>query len=73
MDDHILDIIEQGELKCEDWASENVYWEKFRCSCGKMCNLVDGMTMTPDPYAIPICSMCFETAFENQKEKRDGV
>ena len=54
----IPDPIEQGEVRCEDWAVENVVGENFICECGQQCKLDDGILLTANPYGIPVCGDC---------------
>lgn len=56
------DPIELGEMRCEAWADENAVGDKFRCDCGNLFSLDEGATLSPDPYAIPVCGECFEKA-----------
>lgn len=60
--EYIPDPIELGEMRCEDWAAENVRGNRFRCCCGAVCNLEQGVSLSPDPYAIPVCPKCFDQA-----------
>jgi len=66
---YIPDPIELREARCERWAEDNVKDKMFKCSCGKWCDIGDGGTISPDPYAIPICCDCFEEWLNMQKEK----
>lgn len=54
----IPDPIERGEARCEDWAAINLHGEIFTCQCGSKCHLNDAETLSPDPYAIPVCPQC---------------
>ena len=60
----IPDPIERGEQRCEAWAADNVQGDCFTCSCGNVCNLGDAETLSPDPYAIPVCGECFDKAMD---------
>lgn len=55
----VPDPIERGEQKCEDWHDQCVDGDEFVCDCGNRCKLSDGETLSPDPYAIPVCQDCF--------------
>lgn len=67
---YIPDPIELGEARCERWAEDNmVNCSDFLCSCGKLCPLRDGETLSADPYAIPVCGACAEKYFKKMKEK----
>lgn len=57
---YMLDPIERGEARCERWASERVTGDVFLCGCGVECPLDAGETLSPDPYAIPICPGCMD-------------
>lgn len=58
----IPDPIERGEDACEAWALENVKDDIATCCCGNEFKLSEGETLSPDPYAIPVCWECFEKA-----------
>ena len=62
MNDYIPDPIERGEDRCESWAFENVQGDIATCCCGNRFKLSEGETLSPDPYAIPVCGECFEKA-----------
>ena len=62
MFDYIPDPIEVGESRCENWYFENVKGDIATCCCGNTFKLSDGETLSPDPYAIPVCGECFEKA-----------
>ena len=76
----MLDPIERSESRIESWAQDNVDGDRFRCSCGKWCEFMLGETLSPDPYAEPVCPECFERAMdekypdwrEKMKQPRDG-
>ncbi len=57
------DIVELHESAIEDWAMENVRGEDFRCACGEWCPLSDGDTISPNPWAKPICPKCLDEYF----------
>lgn len=58
------DLVERGTSRCEDWYFDNVLGNDMRCCCGKTCRLEDALAVSPDPYAIPVCPECFESAME---------
>lgn len=60
----IPDPIERGEARCEAWAAENVRGNVATCQCGNEFNLRDAQTISPDPYAIPVCPECFDYWFD---------
>lgn len=62
MNDYIPDPIERGEARCEAWAFENVRGDIATCYCGNTFKFSEGETLSPDPYAIPVCGECFEKA-----------
>jgi len=64
--DYIPDIIERGEDRCEAWALENVQGNVATCSCGDTFDLGKGETLSPNPYAIPVCPKCFEKAVKEK-------
>jgi hypothetical protein len=59
---YIPDPIEIGEDRCENWAFANVEGNIATCSCGNKFELDKGKTLSPDPYAIPVCEKCFNKA-----------
>jgi hypothetical protein len=63
------DQIEMMESACEWWADENVKGDMATCSCGRQFKLVDGETLDPNPYAIPVCPTCFEEWCNKQERK----
>ena len=71
MDDYIPDILEQGEMRCEAWAAENVVGDVATCSCGRTFNIDDGETASADPYAIPVCPTCFGEWFDEREAESD--
>ena len=64
--DNLPDPIEIGERRCEDWATEFVHGDTMTCCCGKTCSLGEAQTLSPDPYAIPVCPDCFEAAVKKR-------
>ena len=56
---YLPDPIESMEASAERWADDNIKGNMFKCSCGKWCSIMDGETLSPDPYAIPVCPDCF--------------
>lgn len=72
----VPDPIERGEARCEDWAIDNWRDGKMRCCCGKWFCENQAETLSPDPYAIPVCPECFEKAMDKKwpgwREKMDS-
>jgi hypothetical protein len=72
---NIPDVIEQRENSAATWAFDNIKYNKetkkatFLCDCGKWEHLANGETLSPDPYAIPICRKCFD---KFMMENKDG-
>lgn len=62
----LLDPIERGEAACEQWAAENLRGDIATCSCDREFKLEDGESLSPDPYAIPVCPICFGKWFEEE-------
>ena len=57
----MVDPIEAAEARCEDWALENVDANGIAvCFCGRTFPLEQGHTLSPNPYAIPVCPKCFQ-------------
>lgn len=55
-------------------AAESRYFEmiqpdgKFRCDCGELFDPEnEGGVISPNPYAMPSCSKCFEIAFKESQ------
>lgn len=76
MPDHLPDFCERGEARVEAWQVDNVIGRQFRCGCGKWCDLRYAETLSPDPYAIPVCPVCFAKACDEKygpgwREKMD--
>jgi len=65
---YIPDPIERAEAVVENWAYDNIKGNQFKCGCGKWCDLQDGETLSPNPYAIPVCPDCAEEHYK-KKEK----
>lgn len=63
---YLPDIIERGESRCEQWEIDNVYGDIMTCCCGRTCKLEKAKTLSPDPYAIPVCPTCFDQAMDNK-------
>ena len=61
----ILDHIKRGEARAESAYFNMVQSDgRFKCDCGKVFDPDDeGGTVTPDPYAMPVCGECLEKAF----------
>ena len=60
MNDFLPDYLEWREMACEKWY-ENVDKDgNAKCYCGKTFKLSEGVQMSPDPYAIPVCPDCFD-------------
>lgn len=71
---HIPDPTELGERRIEDWAFDSVNGNVMTCPCGKTCDINQAETLSPDPYAIPVCPDCFDDYMsrkfgENWKDK----
>lgn len=54
----IPDILEQGEMRCERWADENIAGDTFHCSCGEWRPLSEAEALSADPHVIPVCRKC---------------
>lgn len=64
---YLPDPIEKGEDSCERWAEEHMINNMFKCGCGKMVDINKAETLSPDPYAIPVCPDCFNEWWEQKK------
>jgi hypothetical protein len=58
----MLDPIERAEI-----SAENAFFamsqpdDKLKCGCGQVFDPdKEGGTVSPDPYAIPVCNRCLE-------------
>jgi len=68
---YIPDPIERAEASAERWAEENVVnYADFLCSCGNLCPLQEGETLSADPYAIPVCPECAEKYWKEMEKKK---
>ena len=54
----ILDPIERGEARIESWYYDNVKDGQFKCDCGKMIRVENGVPSSADPYSSLICDEC---------------
>jgi len=54
------------EDACERWAFDHTDGEMMTCCCGKQCRLDESETLSPNPYAIPVCPDCFEKACDDK-------
>lgn len=52
------DILESMEAAADAWYHDNVIGDEFRCGCGVMCKLDDSVSISPKPYAPPVCPAC---------------
>ena len=66
MREYLPDPIERGEARIEAWRDDNVIGRQFRCCCGKWCDMRYGETLSPDPFAILVCPVCFEEAMDER-------
>jgi hypothetical protein len=66
---YIPDPIEQGEARVERWYFDNVKDHKFKCDCGQMVRVEDGVPAGQDPYSPLVCSSCagLDDFLESQK------
>ena len=68
----ILDPIERGEQRCENWYYDTKVGDKHRCSCGELFKLEDGQEVSADPYAIPVCPKCFQEWYDDTRNKKQN-
>ena len=75
--ERIPDFCERGEAACEAWAAENAHGDTFTCCCGAECPWEKAETLSPNPYAIPVCPKCFEEVMDKDypgwREKMNGT
>jgi len=67
---YIPDPIERMEASAERWADDNIKGSKFLCGCGKWCELNNAETLSPNPYALPICRGCAEDHWEKYRSNK---
>lgn len=65
MINYLLDPIERREMMAESTYSDMQQPnEKLKCCCGRVFDpSEEGETLTPDPYAIPVCATCAQQYF----------
>ena len=62
---YIPDPIEQMES-----SAERAYFEmlqpdgSLKCGCGKLFKEDEGIVMSPNPYAMPVCPDCADEIFQ---------
>lgn len=54
----MMDQIEQWEAAAERWAADNVVGDQFVCGCGQQCFSSEGVYVSPNPFAPPMCPEC---------------
>lgn len=63
-DIYIPDPIERMEAAAERQFDEQMTKDGFRCSCGRVFDPdKEGGTVSPNPWAMPVCGECLEKAF----------
>lgn len=66
---YIPDPIERGEASAERAWDERFDGHLFTCYCGKKFDPdKEGGTVSPNPYAMPVCDDCYEQAFPTEPE-----
>lgn len=80
-EDVVMDQLESMEAAAEGWADANIVGDSFKCACGRMCKLEDGVASSPNPFSPPMCRECIgqemqalsdERAKEDHEIARDG-
>ena len=64
------DPIECMENVADAWASKNIIGDMFKCGCGRIYHLDDGICISSNPYAIPVCIDCAEEYFGKNFEEK---
>jgi hypothetical protein len=54
----IPDPIEAAESSAERWADDHIRGNDFKCCCGKWIPISEGVCISPNPYAPPVCIDC---------------
>jgi hypothetical protein len=59
--------IERGEMRAEAAYDEMIQPDgKMKCPCGELFDPdSEGETLSPDPYAMPVCGKCCEEYFSS--------
>ena len=66
----IPDITERLEMGAEDKYFDMLQpGGKLKCDCGKIFDSSEGTTISPNPYAMPVCPTCFENFSWNGESK----
>lgn len=66
---YLPDPIERAEARAENWAFDNIKGDMFKCGCDKWGKLCEAETLSPDPYAIPVCHDCVKAYYKNIEKK----
>ena len=61
------DPVERGEVSAEEHMINNM----FKCGCGKLVDINEAETLSPDPYAIPVCHDCFDEWWGSDKKDKN--
>lgn len=67
---YIPDPVERMENRAERWYDEFIEGDEFICGCSKRCKIVDGETISSNPYAIPVCPDCCKKLIKDEKKKK---
>lgn len=62
MSDRLPDFLESMESAAEarmDEATAGLPDGKFRCCCGRIGDLDSANPVSANPYAMPVCDVCF--------------
>ena len=65
------DFIERMEDTAESQYYDMLQGDgRLKCSCGRLFDPSDeGGTLSPDPYAMPFCNYCLESAAKGERKK----
>jgi len=64
------DYLEMRESSAERRLDEILQPDgRIKCQCGELFDPGDGITTSPDPYAIPICPKCSEEWMKEMEER----
>lgn len=69
---HVPDPIERGEASAERAYDEMMQPDgKMKCPCGALFDPnCEGGTISPNPYAMPVCPKCWEGAFDESQSRQ---
>ena len=70
MRDQLENMEAAAESKLDDMMQED---GRLKCGCGRFFTLDEGETVSSHPYAIPVCSQCFQDWLEQETKLQDNL